>query len=95
MNINNPLDLYNFLKGHGLSDMCQESQQFVNSMNVLIRMCPCDPPAARNAQTHSCNSLYINFCQKAQSYSSILLPKVGNTRINFFVNGQLIACTSR
>ena len=95
MNINTPTDLYHFLKGHGLAGMCPEANNFINSMDVLSRMCECDPPAARSAQIHSCNAQYINFVQKAQSYSSILLPKVSGTRIHFFVNGQLITIVDR
>ena len=95
MNINNPTDLYHFLTGHGLQKMCSESQNFVNSMDVLSRMCPCDPPAAVTAQTHSCNAQYINFARIASSYSTILLPKTNNTRIYFFVNGQLIGNVGR
>jgi len=95
MNINNPNDLYHFLIGHGLQRMSPESQNFVNSMSVLSRMCPCDPPAAKSAQIHTCNAQYINFCSKAQSYASILLNKVNNTRIFFYSNKQLIASIGR
>lgn len=95
MNINNSTDLYHFLKGHGMVGMCPEANNFINSMDVLGRMCPCDPPAVKNAQIHSCNAQYINFAQKAQSYASVLLPKVNNTKIFFFVNGQLISSVSR
>ncbi len=95
MNINNPTDLYHFLVGHGLQRMCSESQNFVNAMDVLTRMCACDPPAAKAAQTHACNAQYINFARVAQSYATVLLPKVNNTRIYFFVNGQLICSVGR
>ena len=91
MNINSPTDLYHFLTGHGLQRMCPESQNFINSMDVLARMCACDPPAAKAAQTNSCHAQYINFTRVAPTYSTILLSKTGNTRMYFFVNGQLIA----
>ena len=93
MNINNPIDLYHFLSGHGLQRMSPEAQNFVNSMDVLERMCPCDPPAAKSAQVHSCIAQYVNFAQKARSHSSTLHPKSGNTKILFFNNGQLIGST--
>ena len=95
MNINNPNDLYHFLIGHGLQKMSPEAQNFVISMDVLSRMCACDPPAAKAAQVHSCTAQYVNFAQKAQTYSSILHPKVGNTKILFFNNGQLIGSAGR
>ena len=95
MNINNASDLYHFLSSYGLSRMCPEAQNFVNAMDVLVRMCPCDPPDAKSAQTHSCNAQYVNFARIAPTYSTILLPKIGNTKMNFFVNGQLIASVGR
>jgi len=95
MNINNPTDLYHFIIGHGLQKMCAESQNFINSMDVLSKMCACDPPAAKSAQVHSCNAQYINFSRVAQSHASVLLPKTNNTRIYFFNNGQLIGSVGR
>lgn len=95
MNINTPSDLYHFLLGHGLSRMCPEAQTFVTSMDILARMCACDPPAAKAAQSHTCNAQYINFCTRAQAHAPTLLSKVGNSKIFFYSNGQLIGSIGR
>lgn len=95
MNINSASDLYHFLLGYGLSRMCPEAQSFVTAMDILSRMCACDPPAAKAAQSHSCQAQYINFCSKAQSYAPTLLSKINNDKIFFYNNGQLVSVVGR
>lgn len=95
MNINNPNDLYQFLIGHGLSRISPESQNFVNAMSTLSRMCACDPAAAKAAQAHICTAQYVNFCSRANNHAPALLNKVGNTRILFYNNKQLIGSVGR
>lgn len=95
MNINSASDLYHFLVGHGLSRMCPEAQNFITAMEILSRMCACDPPAAKAAQSHICHAQYVNFCTRAQSYAQAMLEKVGQTKIFFYNNGQLIGSVGR
>ena len=95
MNINGAGDLYHFLVGHGLSRMCSETQNFVTAMETLSRMCACDPAAAKAAQAHICNAQYVNFCCRAQSHAPTILEKVGQTKIYFYNNGQLIGSVGR
>lgn len=95
MNINGPKDLYHFLMGHGLQRLSPESQNFVNSMDVLARMCPCDPPAAKNAQAHAVQAQYINFAQKAPGMAQTLIQKSNGARLQFYVNGQMISSVGR
>lgn len=92
MNINGPAELCGFLAGNGLSSLCPS---LINCMDTLSRMCACDPPQAKQARYNQCVQAYIGFAKTAQSYSSILHPKVGNAKILFFNNGQLIGSSGK
>ena len=92
MKINSPNEAYHFLKNNGLSGLCQESQQLIACMNILSRMCSCDPIESRKAKFNQCTQHYIAFASKAPSFSGALLNKInGERRITFYLNNQLIS----
>jgi len=95
MNINNPHEFYHFLIGNAIVGICPEAQNLVSCMDILARMCACDPPAAKQARFNMCQQHYIAFANRAQSFSSILLSKVNEGRMSFYLNGQIISNISR
>ena len=95
MNISSPNDLNNFLIGNALVGMCPETQNLVACMDMLSRMCACDPPQAKQAKANQCKQHYISFVSRAQSFSSILLSKANDNKMSFHLNGQLIGNISR
>ncbi len=91
MNINGPNDLYSFLVGNGLVGICPESQNLVACMDILVRMCACDPPQARTARWNQCIQNYMAFItSKSQSLKGVLLSKTNDNRISFYLNKQII-----
>jgi hypothetical protein len=95
MNINSPNDLYRFLAGNGLSNICPETQNLVACMNVLSRMCSCDTVQAKQAKVNECSRHYVAFSSKAGSFSAELLQKANDNKINFYLNNQLIGSIHR
>jgi len=96
MNFNSPNDAYHFLIGNKLVGLCPETQNLVACMDILIRMCACDPQEAKQARFNQCKQHYIAFASKARNFSSILLSKLGNdNRLNFYLNNQLLSTVSR
>lgn len=96
MNFNSPNDFYSFLVGNGLSGISPETQNLVACMDILSRMCACDPAEAKQAKFNQCKQNYIAFASRAQSFSMSLFSKVQNdTRISFYLNNQLLASISR
>jgi hypothetical protein len=95
MTFNNPNDLYHFLIGNALVGICQEAQNLVSCMDILSRMCACDPAEAKQARFNECKQHYISFAARAQNHSAILLSKTNDNRISFHFNNQLIGSVSR
>jgi len=96
MNFNSPNDCYHFLVGNGLVGLCPETQNLVACMDILVRMCSCDPQDKKQARFNQCKQNYIAFASRAQSFSAQLLSKVPNdNRINFHLNNQLISTVVR
>ncbi len=95
MNFNTPNDCYHFLVGNGLVGLCPESQNLVACMDILSRMCSCDPAPAKQARMNQCKQHYIAFASRAGSFAAQLLSKTNETRINFYLNGQLLATITR
>lgn len=95
MNIDSPQDARNFLVGNGIVGLCPETQNLVACMDILSRMCSCDPKEAKQAKFNQCKQHYIAFASKAQNFSAILLQKVKDGRICFYLNNQLISTVSR
>lgn len=95
MNINNPNDLYQFLLNNALSGVSPEAQGFVSCMNILLKMCSCDPAQAKIARYNQCTQNYIAFVSKSPSISGILLSKANDSRISFYLNGQLLSSIIR
>ena len=95
MNINGPTDLNGFLIGNGIVGICPEGQNLVACLDVLSRMCACDPPEAKRARYNQCQQHYVNFASRAQSFAGTLLSKTNESRIQFYLNNQLIATIIR
>jgi hypothetical protein len=95
MNVNNPNELYHFLIGNGLVGICPEAQNLVACMDILSRMCACDPPEAKQARLNQCKQHYVAFAARASGYSATLLTKTNDNRIHFYLNGQLIGSVAR
>lgn len=95
MNLNNPNELYHFLIGNGLVGMCPEAQNLVACMDILSRMCACDPPEAKQARFNQCKQHYIAFAARAQNFAQAMLSKTTDNRMSFYLNGQLIGGISR
>lgn len=95
MNFNNPGDLYHFLVGNALVGICPEAQNLVACMDILSRMCSCDPPQAKQDKMNQCKQHYIAFASRAQGYSPTLLSKINDNRMSFYLNNQLIGTVSR
>lgn len=96
MNFNTPNDFYHFLVGNGLVGLCPETQNLVSCMDVLMRMCSCDPQDKKQAKFNQCKQSYVAFATRAQTYSSRLFGKLSNeTRINFYLNNQLLSSLIR
>jgi hypothetical protein len=91
MNINTPNECYNFLVGNGLVRVCQEAQNFVACMDILLRMCSCDPPQAKQSRWNQCTQLYVNFAQRAPVYKDTLLNKTSDGILGIYLNKQLLA----
>lgn len=96
MNFNSPNDLYHFLVGNGLVGLCPETQNLTVCMDILVRMCACDPADKKMARYNQCKQNYIAFAARAPSFASQLLAKAPNeTRINFYLNNQLLSSITR
>jgi len=95
MNMGTPNDLYHFLVGNGLVGICPEAQNLVSCMDILSRMCACDPPQAKQARFNQCKQHYVAFAARAQNYSVQLLSKSNDNRMMFYMNGQLIGSVAR
>jgi len=95
MRINNPNDLYNFLMGHNLTGTSPEAQNVIACVDILIRMCACDPQEARTARYNQCVQTYINFASKAPTFKHFLLPKTDDGKLSFYMNNQLIGEITR
>jgi hypothetical protein len=95
MNFNSPSDCYHFLIGNGLVGLCAETQNLVACMDVLSRMCSCDPLSAKQAKMNQCKQNYIAFASRASNFTSILLSKTNNNRITFYLNGQILVTITR
>ena len=95
MNINSPNELYNFLTGNGIVGICPEAQNMVACMDSLTRMCACDPPQAKQDRWNQCKRHYIAFVARSQNFAYTLLSKTNDSRIQFYLNNQIIASVSR
>lgn len=95
MNINNPRDLYGFLVGNGLAGISAEGQNVVACMDILMRMCSCDPAPAKTARYNQCQQNYIAFASRSSAFSAQLLAKTSDGRMSFYLNNQLLATISR
>lgn len=96
MNFNSPNDCYHFLVGNGLVGICPETQNLVACMDILVRMCACDPADKKQARYNQCKQNYIAFASRAGSFSAVLLAKIPNdNRINFYLNNQLLCSITR
>ena len=95
MNINNPNDMKQFLVSHSLTGLCPEAQGLVSCMDILGRMCSCDPQAAKTARYNQCIGHYVKFVSRAQNFSGILLKNSTDNRMSFFLNGQQIGNVTR
>ena len=95
MNINGPSELYNFVKANNISNIAPEVSSMIFCLDSLSKMCACDPPEAKTGKYNQCKELYINFVSKSKNYSSILLSKCKDGRINFYINNQYITCITR
>jgi hypothetical protein len=95
MNINSPNDLYHFLVGNGMVGICPEAQNLVTCMDILVRMCACDPPQSKQARLNQCKQHYVAFASRAQNFSYLLLSKANDNRMQFYLNNQMIASITR
>ena len=95
MNITSPNEMYRFLIGNGIVGICPEAQNLVACMDVLVRMCACDPPQAKQAKFNQCVGHYVSFVNRAQSLAPTLLSKAIDNRMSFSLNGQSIGNISR
>jgi len=96
MNFESPQDCSRFLVGNGLVGLCPETQNLVACMDILVRMCACDPAEKKQARYNQCKQNYIAFASRATGFSSVLLSKCPNdNRINFYLNGQLLCSVTR
>lgn len=95
MNINSPNDCYHFLIRNGFVGLCPETQNLVACMDILTRMCACDPAEAKQARYNQCKQNYIAFAGRAQNYAGTLFSKVNDSRITFCLNNQPISTVTR
>jgi len=95
MNFNSPNDCYHFLVGNGLVGLCPESQNLISCMDILSRMCSCDPAEAKQTRFNQCKQNYISFAGRSQNFAAQLLSKANDNRINFYLNNQLLATIVR
>lgn len=95
MNINNPQELYSFLISNGLTNMSPEAQGLVSCIDILMRMCSCDPAQTKAARYNQCKQNYIAFVSRSKAYSVILLSKINDSRITFYLNNQVLASIIR
>lgn len=95
MTIGSPNALFSFLVGNGLAGICPEAQNLVACMDILSRMCACDPPQAKTARWNQCVQNYVGFAARAQGHAAVLLAKANDNRITFQLNGQVIGTVSR
>ena len=90
-----PEDLRHFLIGNGIIGICPEAQNLVACMDILARMCACDPPQSKQAKYNQCKQHYIAFASKSSSFAAMLLSKVNDSRVDFYLNNQMIASITR
>ena len=90
MMIKSPQELCSFIVGNGLVGMCPESQGLVACMDILSRMCACDPVQAKTARFNQCRQLYINFVSRASDFGPTLFSKANDNRISFYLSNQLL-----
>ena len=95
MILKGPEDLRNFLIGNGIVGICPEAQNLVACMDMLARMCACDPPQAKQAKLNQCKQYYIGFASRASSLSPTLLSKANDGIMDFYINNQMIASIRR
>ena len=95
MTIKTPQELHGFLIGNNLVRLCPEAQNFVACMDILSRMCACDPPNAKQTRWNQCMQCYIGFARQAQNHAATLFSKTNDTRISFYLNNQIIADIGR
>ena len=95
MILKGPEDLRNFLIGNGIVGICPEAQNLVACMDMLARMCACDPSQAKQAKLNQCKQYYIGFASRASSFASTLLSKANDSRMDFYLNNQMIASITR
>ena len=91
MNINSPQELSGFLVGNGLVGICPEAQTLVACLDILNRMCACDPQQAKTARFNQCKQNYIGFASRANNFKAKLLEKANSNVMAFYLNGQLIS----
>ena len=95
MNINSPQEAYTFLISNGLVGICPEAQSLVACVDVLSRMCACDPAEAKQKRYGQCVQCYMGFISKAPSLSGILFKKINDGRLSFYINNQIISTIVR
>ena len=91
MNINSPQELSRFLVGNGIVGICPEAQNLVACLDILVRMCACDPQEAKTARFNQCKQSYVGFAARANDFKSKLLEKSRDNSITFYLNGQRIS----
>jgi len=89
------LDLYNFVRSHGLINIDPDVSAMSQCVEEFNRMCACDPAAAKNAKLNKCRILYINFIHKSQQYKNQLLSKTPDNVLSFNIDGQIITTLTR
>ena len=95
MNFNSPNDCSHFLVGNGLVGLCPETQNLVACINILSRMCACDPAPKKQARFNQCKQHYITFANRASGFAAEMLSKANCNRINFYLNNQLLVTITR
>lgn len=59
-------------------------------MDIILRMCACDPQPAKEAKWQQAVQLYMAFATKAGSFKEDLLSKTGDGVVAFYYNNQMI-----
>ena len=95
MRISSVNDFYHFISAQGLSGLSPEVRNLISCMESFGRMCPCDPPEARDSQFNMCKKLYVGFARKANGFKSQLMMKTPDASIEFSNDGQYITTVSR
>lgn len=86
MIINNITEFSNFLKSNNLNHLCND---FNSCLNQYTSLCTCRPNEKKD-KLIECTRFYMNSIEKVRANKNLIFNKIGDNKIEFYNDGNMI-----